>query len=664
MQWGRVVESVKSLWMGLVVALALVAFGGCDSNGESEPAQASSSLGGANGSGDTGGVGGSGGSVTSGVVGSIGSGASGSGGGARGSGGGASGSGVSGSGSGGGAGAPSIGCYARVSHVSGPIEDPADGYHFAAFELTEDGAIGVLPGVDGEGYRAIEVDATGNPQGEIQHLWQEHRVGEALQIAVSGEVLAVADLGREGDAQRGVCRLALADVGVGVDGVQSIVEPTRVSDEPSGDTVLNEVLWCDVTRAGAGFLVAWQQIVSDVDEAFALFAQRVDADGSVVGDRLTLATGDKSVGQVALSSDADEALIAQLVDETTQITFVGRDDTRTLVVDAMVLQSPPSVLAVDAGLLLQAGNRLVLVDREGRQLAGPIEDAARLLAPLADGYVVVDNEEYLVARTLDAELGRRSEASGVSLDPRATASDLLFTPDGKRVALVYSEDGHQRFATLECDSEPAPVGPQPCAEMTTVDPLEVACEEAICHVLVRLDAGTLGVRGYAVVGGDEHPIEASEALVAAQEILAQQDEGLAQSAEISGPEAGIYTAYAEPSDFGGFALVSAESGLVLTAGGIVWSGTGRYWTPDAWQPGSHLACGPDAAEPDDSYVVEGACGLDSPSVALDVVLRSNLAARLAEQGPFSAYGYLYTPTQGACDPSVAEYLVVLTQHME
>ena len=48
----------------------------------------------------------------------------------------------------------------------------------------------------------------------------------------------------------------------------------------------------------------------------------------------------------------------------------------------------------------------------------------------------------------------------------------------------------------------------------------------------------------------------------------------------------------------------------------------------------------------------------------DVVLRSNLAQYLAAQGDFSVFAYLYTPTVGACDPSVAEYLVVLAQVRE
>jgi hypothetical protein len=286
----------------------------------------------------------------------------------------------------------------------------------------------------------------------------------------------------------------------------------------------------------------------------------------------------------------------------------------------------------------------------------------RLVAPLDDGYVLVENEEFLVARTLDGELGRRSEASGLSVGRRAQASELLFTPDGKRVALVYSEDGHQHFATLACGSEPAPLGPQPCAETDTVEPFDVGCADAICHVVVRLDAQTLGVRGYQVLGGDENPVASSEALAAGEEVF--EGAGLVNNAEVSGPDAGIFTVYAEPSDFGGFALVSADSGLVLAAGGVMWGGIGHYWTPETWRPAGDLLCGPDRAEPDDGFVVQGTCGLGSPDVALAVVLRSNLAAHLAERGPFTAYGYLYTPTEGVCDSAVAEYLVVLTQHLD
>lgn len=617
-------------------ALALVGCAGCASNSTDASDAGSGGDGGTGGTGTSAG-GGDGGTGNTGGTGTT--------------------AGTGNTGTTGGAGAPGVDCYARVTHVSEPLEDPSDGYHFAAFEMVDDGAVGVLSGLQAGGYRVLELDTQGEPRGEIEHLWQEFQSGEALQIAVSGDVLAVADLAHEGDNQRPTCRLALAGLG----GVESLLAPTRVSDEPGGETIIGEVHWCDVTRAGEGFLVAWLQVTDDVDGDSSLFAQHFDAEGSPLGDRLTLTSGDKSEGRVTLASDADGALIAQLMDESTHITFVGPEDSRTVVVDR-VLQSPPGVFAVEAGILLQAGAGWVLVDREGQPLAGPIQNAPGLIAPLEDGYVLVNEEEFLVARTLDAALGNNSAPSGISTDRQAHASSLLFTPDGSRVGLVYSEEGHQRYATLECGSEPAPVGPQPCMEAEAVEPLDLGCEDAICHVLVRLDAHTLGLRGYAVVGGDESPVEASEALAAGKEVFASEEEWIAENADVSGPETGMFTVYAEPSDSGGFALVSAESGLVVAAGGVMWGGTGHYWMPDAWQPGSDLVCGPDRAEPDDSTLVEATCGLNEADAALDVVLRSNLAAHLAERGSFTAYTYIYTPTQGACNPDPAEYLVVLTQH--
>jgi hypothetical protein len=106
--------------------------------------------------------------------------------------------------------------------------------------------------------------------------------------------------------------------------------------------------------------------------------------------------------------------------------------------------------------------------------------------------------------------------------------------------------------------------------------------------------------------------------------------------------------------------------LVVSAGGVVWSGQGQYWVPSQWNDPSSLACAAEAAEAAETYLDSGQCASEdvTPATAgeaLDVVLRSNLAAHLAEQGPFSAYTFLYTPSVGACFPEIAEYLVVLTQ---
>jgi len=86
-----------------------------------------------------------------------------------------------------------------------------------------------------------------------------------------------------------------------------------------------------------------------------------------------------------------------------------------------------------------------------------------------------------------------------------------------------------------------------------------------------------------------------------------------------------------------------------------------------WIDPGDLACGPNTVEPETVYLDPGRCDSDeepAPTTveeALEVVLRSNLAAHVASQGSFSAHAYLYTPSVGACSPQNAEYLIVLTR---
>jgi len=53
--------------------------------------------------------------------------------------------------------------------------------------------------------------------------------------------------------------------------------------------------------------------------------------------------------------------------------------------------------------------------------------------------------------------------------------------------------------------------------------------------------------------------------------------------------------------------------------------------------------------------------MPSASDALEVALRTNLAAHVAAAGPFSAHVHLHTSMVGTCDPGVAEWGVVLTR---
>lgn len=114
--------------------------------------------------------------------------------------------------------------------------------------------------------------------------------------------------------------------------------------------------------------------------------------------------------------------------------------------------------------------------------------------------------------------------------------------------------------------------------------------------------------------------------------------------------------------------MSQASGQVVASGGIVWAGTGRWWVPTAWREPNDLVCATTGFEPEETYVDPGTCPGYYGEVqhvtatqALELVLRSNLAAHVQSQGAFSAFVYLYTPTVGACSPERAEYLVVLTR---
>lgn len=199
-----------------------------------------------------------------------------------------------------------------------------------------------------------------------------------------------------------------------------------------------------------------------------------------------------------------------------------------------------------------------------------------------------------------------------------------------------------------------------------VEPLDTGCDDDVCHVLLRLNANSLEVLGYAFQGAEIAATSPAQARVVAQTLV--NDNIDAQTdVELDEPDGGIYAAFAPPSDFGGFVLVGEETGVAVAAGGVVWAGKGTYWTPTKWHSASDMQLGSAAVTPGGRQGERGECaGVASAKDALDVALRSNLAVHLAKVGTFSSFSYLYTPAVGVltddgCEPSVAEYLIVMTQ---
>jgi hypothetical protein len=553
-----------------------------------------------------------------------------------------------------------LGCNVQATPTEEPVEDPTDGAFFS-FVTVPDGFVGMARGLQNSGYRFSVLDSAGMRLGNVVNVWGDQNGGESPEIAVSGATLALVDVGSENEG-RSVCRVGFVDL----DTMDARGELVRISDAPDQGTILNEAVDCSVTATENGFFVVWQQYTSAVVDEMTLFGQELDVDGQPAFERLTLAVGDKGVAQIALTSDGNVIYVAFEGDRNVSLVAIEGESVVTHTIEAAVMDVP-HLTVTKAGLLARTSNELFLLDFEGRVVFGPLPNQARLVAPLGDGYVTVEQQEFLVARAVDATLEQRSAPSALS-EERGAYGDQLLVLDEDRVALFYEENGHQRLATLACADSATPLGPATCPLVDEVTPLDDGCTDPVCHIAVRLDGLTLGLRGYAVIGGDAVPTNTDAALNAAQ-VAFELGEESTDGIEMSGPQAGLFTAYKYPGDFGGFALVGEDSGLVVAAGGIAWSGRGTYWTPSEWLDDAAIACGPTSFEPGKTFIHEEECGGDGEPLAgadaaLSVVLRSNLAAHTAAQGPFSVFAYTYTPTVGDCDPGAVEYLVVLSQVRE
>jgi hypothetical protein len=542
----------------------------------------------------------------------------------------------------------------------------AEGMSWPVFVAGDGGAIGVSGGP--AGYRLLELDRHGAIRTTTQTLWPGEIAAQTPQLALSGDVLAIVDQQGVGSSQRQQCRLALVQPSSGT----ALRAPTRFSDETEDESILHEAGACLVGALDDGFLLVWWQNDSATSDEAKLLAQRVGRDGTEIGERITVDAGSYKY-ELALATLGSRALIAH----------AGRGAQRSLltVIDSDGAHDVPLTIDVHVqalqpahdGFLALGQEKAWALDREGHVVHGPLDlPLGTSIAPFGDEYATFGTEEYLSVRAIDASLHARSEPLGVSDERDAHPEQLLALADGSWNAALFTEHGQLRFAPLRCDNAaPPPVGPASCQQQQPLVALDDGCDDEVCHVLIRLDYLTLHVRGWSAIGGPRMSVDASGAQAAASEAFAGH-EYLGGEPMLSGPAAGVFRVGISPSDFGAVALVGADSGLVIMAGGVVFGGRGDYWTPAEWQPASDIACGDEAAVPDEQQLDDSASCMDgfdgsapgSASDALQVALRTNLAAHLAEQGAFSALVLLYTPTVGSCDPSVADYVVVLTQTRE
>jgi hypothetical protein len=561
------------------------------------------------------------------------------------------------------AGAPQLECLPHVTHASAKLLDEAGDALRATWAWTESGLVGIRSHDEGQGVEIWRAGDTGAAALAGDVSWPNGALPLVATVAAVGSSIALAGTVLDADG-RSTCQLGI----VGLDPVAGLLAPSRVSDAPNASTILNESQTCAVVALETGFVVVWDQYTSDTSGEQTLFAQRFDIEGTYVGQRWQVAVGEKEVVPFAVQSNGESVLIALYAYNDAQDFYaLTKDGPQPVNVDRTLIDAGGvhALMTIGQEFLAFTRDQAYLMTADGEVSSAGVTLTSTGIAALGNNLVVVEREEFLSVRTLDETLEVSSAPTILSTDRRAGAHTVVTSPGGDQVAIVFSGDGDTRLAFVECGTEATPDPDTSCALEQPLVALDDGCSEPVCHTIIRLDSINLAVRGWAVVGGENETLDAAGAAAVAEPVFSEFNE-YASGVEVSGPHAGVYYTSQEPLDLGGFVLVGAQSGVVLTAGGIVWSGLGNYWLPDEWSEASNVLCGGEPVSTSDVVVMDRDCdegdgALPNASDALDLVLRSNLAAAIAERGEFSAFSTLYTPSVDFCDRTAAEFIVVLTR---
>jgi hypothetical protein len=284
----------------------------------------------------------------------------------------------------------------------------------------------------------------------------------------------------------------------------------------------------------------------------------------------------------------------------------------------------------------------VSVGTAARQLQTTFLGSATVLSFLE--YVGISSTQgahYLVAALISDDLKWISARAGVAAERTSGPFILGGSGNGKGAGVLYFDNG-LRLATLGCSAtKPAPPGPWPCPGQSPLVPLSGTCTGEAFHALVRLDHLTLGLKGYALIGGPYRATDKAAGLAIAGPYLKKKlgvDKPVPDGG-VGSPRprwvnsaADLHLYNMSIGDPGGFALVSALTGQIVAAGG---------------------SCG--QATSASKY---------SASDALDLALRLNLSHGFVTGGSTEAYVMLHAPQIGHCSPLPAEYLVVLSKKRE
>ena len=176
-------------------------------------------------------------------------------------------------------------------------------------------------------------------------------------------------------------------------------------------------------------------------------------------------------------------------------------------------------------------------------------------------------------------------------------------------------------------------------------PCDEGCRNS-CTFVVRLAYDSLDFLGWSVACGLSTHVDESTARQAAL-----QATGYGNANATVKTQGDIVVFYEPANDFGGVAVVSTLSGKAVFGGGIVWMGKGNITFPTAWESPSQMGHGCGFAS-----VGLASADVDSPAAAVG----QTALAHAFPYGPSSVVTYLYTPTVGGTDYSVAEWLVFVS----
>lgn len=193
-----------------------------------------------------------------------------------------------------------------------------------------------------------------------------------------------------------------------------------------------------------------------------------------------------------------------------------------------------------------------------------------------------------------------------------------------------------------------------------------------CTAVVRLDYSSLQIVDHAFVCGAYAPTTESSARAAANQVTFPNVRSPAGNGRLwSGPEpADEWVFYEMPGDWGGMAVVSARSGLLVFAGTVDWGGAGLPLPPSAWDTISRPLTwdtsdlGGGCPRPDGLPVRDLSLGygptIEHLSDAADVALATALPSAFARWGSlFDVMVLLYPRSLGPIDVRTTEYIVFL-----